>query len=430
MAKRFRPRRPAYSTMLQAAIPSGRGPAKHIEHDDGTSFTRIVDGSVRQIHTSQEPFCRVHETLHARHTDHKAYDEETYMPEVVQVIEDCRLHVKHWPWQKGDTPPAISASAASTITDFLSAPLLMEDRKYAAFQRFARQLTAMAMQKHLGPLDNVPPIVLSRAMQGSANQILKYLEQGKPEHAASWLQSLFFQQEQGDEGCGEGDDDEDGEEVESSAKDKSGRERDLQKIEEEIDGVKQPEMKIVVLPCTQPISHASAGFNLATSGSRIYRPALRRPILPQRIFWKRTPIEDQGAILFDASGSMHVHEDKLLDCCLRAPRAVIAYYWGSDGHGNRRRGYGELHVFAQDGMRAAAIGNIEDTDNTVDGPALDWLMQQETPRIFVTDRQFCGARDSALHAARLEILESLGEVMVYESYDEFQEDFPAEQIQV
>jgi hypothetical protein len=143
-------------------------------------------------------------------------------------------------------------------------------------------------------------------------------------------------------------------------------------------------------------------------------------VLPQRIFWRRSPDLPAGAILFDASGSMGVSQEVLLDCCCRAPTATIAYYAGDDHK------FGTLWIFAENGMRARKVTEFPG-GNTVDGPALDWLMQQDGPKMFVTDRGFCGANDSTVQLARLEHLENLGEVKVYTSYSAFKAAFPIQE---
>lgn len=51
-------------------------------------------------------------------------------------------------------------------------------------------------------------------------------------------------------------------------------------------------------------------------------------------------------------------------------------------------------------------------------------LPMEAPRLFVTDREFCGAYDSPQQLMRLLKLEEEGEVTVYKSYAEFQKEFP------
>jgi hypothetical protein len=170
-------------------------------------------------------------------------------------------------------------------------------------------------------------------------------------------------------------------------------------------GAAHTSMTIIELPHTEAIKEATVGFRVATSGSRLYRPALRRPILPQRLFVRRSAIEPQGTILIDASGSMG-DWDQVADWVRKAPFAQVAYYAGNG------ESEGWLYVYARGGFRASEIVRPPYGGNTVDGLALDWLMRQEPPRIMVTDRGFCDAADSEGQKMRLALLESRGEVTV------------------
>jgi hypothetical protein len=164
-------------------------------------------------------------------------------------------------------------------------------------------------------------------------------------------------------------------------------------------------MKVIELPHVVPVEGASVGTRIATSGARLYRPALRRPIIPTRCFVRRTCIEPQGTILVDASGSMGDWEqiERLVQS---APFATVAYY---SGNGSNE---GWLYVFARGGFRAAEIVKPPCAGNTVDGLAIDWLMEQQGPRVMITDRGFCDAEDSEAQIMRLEVLERSGEVEV------------------
>jgi len=167
---------------------------------------------------------------------------------------------------------------------------------------------------------------------------------------------------------------------------------------------KQPPMEIIELPHTEPIPEAVVGYRRATSGARLHRSSLRKPVLPQRLFLRRTPREPAGTILVDASGSMG-DWDQVRQWCEKAPFGTIAYYAGN-GRG------GKLFVYARDGKRAPEIVNPHMGGNTVDGPAMTWLLTQAKPRIMITDRGFCDAADSTLQVLRLENLERAGEIIV------------------
>src|SRR4029077_3292808 len=119
---------------------------------------------------------------------------------------------------------------------------------------------------------------------------------------------------------------------------------------------------------------------------------------------RRSPRQIDGTILVDASGSMGDF-DQIKRWCELAPFGTIAYYAG-----NHRSG--KLFVYARNGKRAREIEDPRLGGNTVDGPAMDWLMSQAKPRLMITDRGFCGADDSIAQVARLEHLERLGEITV------------------
>lgn len=93
---------------------------------------------------------------------------------------------------------------------------------------------------------------------------------------------------------------------------------------------------------------------------------------------KKTP---GGSVLIDDSGSMSWSMDELKGIIQAAPASVIAAYSGT---GSR----GELVILAEDGQCADVnIGaNLPyGGNNTVDYPALQWLAEQERPRIWVSD---------------------------------------------
>jgi hypothetical protein len=168
---------------------------------------------------------------------------------------------------------------------------------------------------------------------------------------------------------------------------------------------RQLEMEIIELPHTEAIADAVVGTRIASSGPRLHRPALRKLVIPNRCFVRRSPQEPGGTILVDASGSMGDWK-QVKQWCETAPFGTIAYYAGNGAS------KGKLFVYARDGFRAPQIVEPGYGGNTIDGPAMDWLMQQEAPRIMVTDRHFCDAADSYAQIMRLENLEARGEIIV------------------
>ena len=99
--------------------------------------------------------------------------------------------------------------------------------------------------------------------------------------------------------------------------------------------------------------------------------------------------------------------DQVKEWCEKAPFGTIAYYAG-DG---RSRGMA-VRLRSRRDAGAGNRGARLHSGNTVDGPAMDWLMSQEAPRIMVTDRKFCDVADSQAQILRLENLEARGEITV------------------
>ena len=159
------------------------------------------------------------------------------------------------------------------------------------------------------------------------------------------------------------------------------------------DGFNKPSsnpMKIVDLkrkiPCINTREIVSC-----SSGSQINRRAATKFVVTgdgRRLFRRLRPLPGNGTVLIDASGSMRLSDEDLHAICLALPAATIAYYFGYDT-GRNRRVYGELHVFAKNGMRAEHHERTHG-ENCVDFFAIQWLMKQPTPRVLISDGGFSG----------------------------------------
>lgn len=102
-------------------------------------------------------------------------------------------------------------------------------------------------------------------------------------------------------------------------------------------------------------------------------------------------------VLIDASGSMSLSQEDILQIMKLMPAATIASYCGESVQG-------ELRILAKKGRRVADrdMRNYDWGGNCVDGPALDWLAKQPGPRYWVSDGQIVGyqyARTPAMYAA-------------------------------
>ncbi len=415
------------ATLIQSAVPASRGPLKHFEHTNETSFVRFRGDSAEEIHTPQSTLKRIHEVMHARHTDPKAYP--GINGTVAQIIEDCRLHLGYWPWPRGRTPETIKREVIEATQKDLAG-------KASGFTDFAIKLRARAVFDGVGSPSLSPAFAAEHKL--FANQIIEMIRAGEHELAAKLVERVFYppakpkdeeEEEEDVDGDGDGDDFEDDEGKPKPRR--KGRVKVYGKSDSRPEKKKPPpspmermclgdgRMEIIELEKVEPTQAADAGFRLATSGARLYRPALRRPILSPRLFLKKAPYDPIGVICFDFSGSMSVDETILNDCCRRAPTAAVGYYEGRDGTGE-----GWLWVYARDGMRARKVLSKGYRGNAVDGPAMDWMLTFDAPRIMVTDRNFCGSLDASMQRARLGELERLGEIKVYTSFEAFQKAFP------
>lgn len=388
------------NSMLMAGVPPARGAPVHYEHTDDTAYTAhdCETGGVSEVHTPQDSLRRIHELMHARHSPTKEQSKwyAGIIEPVRQVTEDCRIHLLHWPWDRGHTPADIANDALEFVTRDVARCVQECDEIVASGKRtaadmawpiFATKLRAVAVTD--GVSTRGYQDLTGRMYEGDEPQealavtVLDLLVSNKPRAAALMLQRAFFDVPEEEASKGE----------RGGKKGEGGTELALH-------------MDVIELPHTEPIREAEVGTRVATSGPRIHRPALRRPVLPQRMFVRRSAVEPQGTILIDASGSMG--DFSYVERIAReAPFATVAYYAGEDDGK-----HGQLFVYARGGMRSADMPEPDTRGNLVDGPALDWLLKQDPPRIMVTDRGFCGAADSAAQIVRLARLEAAGEVTV------------------
>jgi hypothetical protein len=394
--------------LLVAGVPLKRGTPVQFEHDfseeqNYTLFSRT--GQVEELHVPRGVgLVRIHELMHARHTNRRRYD-RVYkdIPDfAAQTLEDCRIHVCHWPWGTSGygTPPSVKEAVRDYCDmerDLCAKNLDAKPELKGAWPDFATKLRICAVIGGMNgyPLRQCDIEGFEREQEPLARQVLRYLQKRQEAKAAKLIQTVFFPPKPppfkfaGGGGSGKG-----------FNTDFSGTIPVIC-----LEGDNQPEMQIIELPHTEHVEGAVTGERRATMGSRLHRPSLRRPLLPQRLFIRRTPIEPAGTILIDASGSMG-SMDNIEKWMQHAPFGQIAYYAGNG------RGYGWLWIYARDGRRAAEIAEPVNRGNTVDGPALTWLLMQPAPRTFVTDREFCDAPDSHAQVARLRQLERAGEVKV------------------
>ena len=97
------------------------------------------------------------------------------------------------------------------------------------------------------------------------------------------------------------------------------------------------------------------------------------------VFTKKTKRLAGGVVLIDQSGSMHFTPDDVLTILLAAPAAVVATYAGHSASG-------VLRILAAGGKRCKDEDvHLTMDNNTVDGPALEWIGGLPGPRFWVSD---------------------------------------------
>lgn len=106
--------------------------------------------------------------------------------------------------------------------------------------------------------------------------------------------------------------------------------------------------------------------------------SVHRLLLDGKIFNRRTK-KPGGAVLLDGSGSMPWTSDDIWNIMKHCPGAIIGIYNGST--------HGELKIIAKDGRHATTkeIAERKYGGNAVDGPALAWLLEQDGPKVWISD---------------------------------------------
>lgn len=124
------------------------------------------------------------------------------------------------------------------------------------------------------------------------------------------------------------------------------------------------------------------GRKVADSGSVLSAPW--RTTSDQKIFRSCLKAPRKGTVLIDASGSMSFTEADIENLVSKIPAGTIAAYCGKSV-------IGIIRVLAKHGK----ICSPEEFDmpyanNTIDGPALEWLGKQQAPRIWLSDGAVTG----------------------------------------
>jgi hypothetical protein len=130
-----------------------------------------------------------------------------------------------------------------------------------------------------------------------------------------------------------------------------------------------------------------------------------------------------GALLIDCSGSMgkQVTHDRLMAVLARSPSVTIGLYAGQQEDQS-----GSLLVAARNGRHAAreALDNWPHSGNVVDGPALQWLARQKTPRVWVSDGGVTGLNDHTAINLQIEAdtIVAMGHIRRVPTLDDYLEE--------
>jgi len=139
------------------------------------------------------------------------------------------------------------------------------------------------------------------------------------------------------------------------------------------------------------------------------------------LFIRHVKQDPGGTVVIDASGSMGANKKNLSALCKLIPTATVAYYSG------REHAKGILTIYAFQGKRFN--GKLpSDTlrgGNSVDLPAVKWLLAQRKPWIFVSDMQFCGGNigSEIVAKALVERAKNRGELELHASLQAAYERF-------
>lgn len=106
---------------------------------------------------------------------------------------------------------------------------------------------------------------------------------------------------------------------------------------------------------------------------------IHRTLIDGQVF-SRKVTSSGGSVLIDDSGSMNWNHDQIAKIVHNAPAVTVAAY-SSDRSESPE---GELMIIAKDG-KWQDRSRPQGMENDCDLPALEWLAQQDKPRIWVTD---------------------------------------------
>lgn len=372
-------------SIVRAGIRIGRAidnvKVYHQERGGLTTYKRkhVASVSAPMVKGAHARTIRIHELLHANHspTSHS----RKFCPIANNAIEDARVHAIYWPRTMPDR--ANRDCLATAMLDARSLPPMAGMVDAATWNiSLLVALRSLAIVDRLGYGKRI-------------DRLNKRLSKSFPRTILDALDDIL-----------------------DLAKSKRGKTKalkafsDLMRSDEPQDGsdkgnrssgaASENPMLIVKLATPEACDKTVRKTQLARSGARTNRARLTRAIVSGSTagLFVRQRFAMGGTYLFDASGSMCLSEERLNELCRTAPAATVAYY---SGPGSQRTdgSYGTLVIYSQGGMRAREIEQRYGS-NEVDLFAIQWLLRQPMPRVFVSDGGFCGGPEGQdIAAAKL-----------------------------
>jgi hypothetical protein len=149
------------------------------------------------------------------------------------------------------------------------------------------------------------------------------------------------------------------------------------------------------------------------SGQRILARKLAGALVNpgMRVFARAVAQGGNGTILIDASGSMSIPEQVLIEFLSKAPALTLAFYNAPDDSYKRTK-RGNIYIYAANGYRASMLSGVHGAcvdyggGNLIDYQALAWLLKQPSPRYIVTDSCFTGPWARVAHALQYKLTAS------------------------
>jgi len=149
-----------------------------------------------------------------------------------------------------------------------------------------------------------------------------------------------------------------------------------------------PEWMDLKLTERLPIKDGFGRKHLSSDTGAVPRNMHRMPV-DQKVF-ARVKREGTATVLIDCSGSMSITDEEVIELLKLVPSATIAAYTGFHNRNKWSRGkHGRISIIA---ANRKAVNQTElrrfreeGGENLIDGPALEWLAKQKSPRIWISD---------------------------------------------